>query len=158
MHFNRKVREYALQALYSIESIYYKYIFSHYFQHTIINTTNYNKINIKIIKYILLIFYKHFCIPKKIVNNGNFLIITLCKNIKIIDSIININLYHLTFSRLNIIEKNILRIAVYEILFTKIPNNIIINEAIEITKKYAMSKAFKFINGILNNIKNYTLI
>ncbi len=53
--------------------------------------------------------------------------------------------------RVNLIDKNILRIAIYELQHTDTPINIILNEAIEISKKYSTDEAPKFINGILGN-------
>ena len=53
--------------------------------------------------------------------------------------------------RVNLIDKNILRIAIYELKHTNTPINIVLNEAIEISKKYSTDEAPKFINGILGN-------
>ena len=53
--------------------------------------------------------------------------------------------------RVNLIDKNILRIAIYELKHTDTPINIVLNEAIEISKKYSTDEAPKFINGILGN-------
>ncbi len=53
------------------------------------------------------------------------------------------------FDRLNPIDKAILRIAFYELIHQKIPPNIVINEAIEICKKYSSDDSPKFVNGIL---------
>jgi len=50
------------------------------------------------------------------------------------------------------VDKSILRIAVYELLFTNTPSAIIMNEAIEISKKFCSESSGKFINGILNAV------
>jgi len=55
------------------------------------------------------------------------------------------------FDRLSAIDKNILRIAIYELKYTETPINVILNEAIEIAKKYASDDSPKFINGVLGN-------
>ena len=52
-------------------------------------------------------------------------------------------------SRMNLLDKNILRVAFYELLFTETPHNVVIDEAIEISKKYSTEESPKFINGIL---------
>ncbi len=55
--------------------------------------------------------------------------------------------------RLGNVELNILRFAIYELLYREdIPSNVTINEAIEITKKYTTIEASKFVNGILGKI------
>jgi N utilization substance protein B len=46
----------------------------------------------------------------------------------------------------------ILRIAIYEILFTSTPAAVIMNEAIEISKKFCSESSGRFINGILNAV------
>ncbi len=48
----------------------------------------------------------------------------------------------------------ILRIAVYEIMFTSTPAAVIMNEAIEISKKFSSESSGKFINGILNAVSD----
>ncbi|HRR96410.1 MAG TPA: transcription antitermination factor NusB, partial [Candidatus Ratteibacteria bacterium] len=59
------------------------------------------------------------------------------------------------FNRLGVIDRNILRIGTYELLFEeKIPAVVSINEAIEIAKKYGTEDSPKFINGVLHKIKD----
>ena len=63
---------------------------------------------------------------------------------------------HLTQGGINDIgsvEKSILRLAVYEILFTSLDKPVVINEAIELSKKLASDGAPKFMNGLLDNIE-----
>jgi transcription antitermination protein NusB len=52
-------------------------------------------------------------------------------------------------SRINAIDKSILRLAFYELLFTDTHFNIVLNEAIELAKRYSTEESPKFINGIL---------
>ncbi|MBQ7198317.1 MAG: transcription antitermination factor NusB [Selenomonadaceae bacterium] len=61
-----------------------------------------------------------------------------------------------TLSRLSTADRNILRLAVYEMVFAekKIPVSVAINEAIELAKKYGADDSSRFINGILNAIGN----
>ena len=56
-------------------------------------------------------------------------------------------------NRMAFVDRNIIRIAVYEILFCKdIPPRVAINEAIDIGKKYGTDGSGAFINGILDSI------
>lgn len=58
-------------------------------------------------------------------------------------------------SRMAVLDRCILRIAVCELSFdADIPPAIVINEAIEIAKKYSGTEAANFINGILDAVKN----
>ncbi len=50
------------------------------------------------------------------------------------------------------VEKSILRLAIYEIKFKKLDKAIVINEAIELSKKLASDSAPKFVNGLLDKI------
>ena len=56
-----------------------------------------------------------------------------------------------TFERLTLVEKNILRLGLYEILdFEETPQVVAINEAIELTKKFSDDRSARFVNGILS--------
>ncbi len=60
-----------------------------------------------------------------------------------------------SLERIGLVERNILRFAIYELLFMpEIPPNVTINEAIEVAKRYGADDAPSFINGILDRIKN----
>ncbi len=54
-------------------------------------------------------------------------------------------------SRISRIAKSILRLAVYETVFTETPPKAVINEAVELAKTYDDERSAKFINGILNS-------
>ena len=56
-------------------------------------------------------------------------------------------------SRMSPVDRNIIRIAVYEMLYKDdIPHKVAINEAIEIGKKFGTEKSGHFINGILDSL------
>ena len=55
-------------------------------------------------------------------------------------------------SSLDPIERNALRLAVYEMLFTKTDVPIIINESIRLTKKYGSADGHKYVNALLDKI------
>lgn len=59
---------------------------------------------------------------------------------------------HWKLYRMAGIDRNILRIAIYELLYEKIPATIAINEAIEIGKKYGTEDSGAFINGVLDHL------
>lgn len=55
--------------------------------------------------------------------------------------------------RMAVIDRNILRLGVFELLFaTDIPPKVTINEAVELAKKYGDLESSKFVNGILDKI------
>ena len=62
------------------------------------------------------------------------------------------------FERLAVVDRNILRLAVYEMLFRpEIPPVVSINEAIEIAKKFSSAESGKFVNGLLDRVKKELL-
>ena len=57
-------------------------------------------------------------------------------------------------SRMALVDRNILRMAVYEMLYVEdIPAKVSINEAIELGKRYSTQQSGSFINGILDRIR-----
>lgn len=74
-------------------------------------------------------------------------------NLEKIDRVIQEAAEHWKIERMAAVDRNILRSAVYEILYRKdIPSAVTINEALEIAKKYSSSESVPFINGLLDKI------
>ena len=69
-----------------------------------------------------------------------------------IDSLANKYLSNWTIDRLNKVDKAILSIGIYELVYTDIPSVVAINEALELSKKYSDEAVTKMINGVLDNI------
>ena len=60
---------------------------------------------------------------------------------------------HWDLERMAVVDRNILRLAVYELLWTAaVPPKVAINEAIEIAKKFGTKESSRFINGLLDRI------
>ena len=74
------------------------------------------------------------------------------KNIVKIDKNLSEHLQKRDIKEVGAVEKAILRLSIYEIVFTKLDKAIVINEAIELAKKLASDNAPKFINGLLDSI------
>jgi len=56
--------------------------------------------------------------------------------------------------RIDIIDRTILKIALYEMLFDpQVPPAVAINEAVELSKKYSSAVAYRFINGLLDRVR-----
>lgn len=72
-----------------------------------------------------------------------------------IDFIISMNLKNYTLDRLSVVDRSLLEIGAYELLFTDTPKNIVINEIVEISKEYSEVddyKTSKFNNAVLDAI------
>jgi N utilization substance protein B len=60
---------------------------------------------------------------------------------------------HWDLERMAVVDRNILRMAVYELLWAPdVPPKAVINEAIEIAKKFGTTESSRFINGVLDRI------
>ena len=60
---------------------------------------------------------------------------------------------HWALERMSMIDRNILRLGICELLFeTSTPPKVVINEAVEISKKFGSADSPDFINGILDNV------
>ena len=70
-----------------------------------------------------------------------------------IDDIIVRYTEHWELDRMAVVDRNILRLAVYELGWTaETPPKVVINEAIEIAKKFGTRESSRFINGILDRV------
>lgn len=63
-------------------------------------------------------------------------------------------------TRMSAVDRNIMRMSIYELLYEpETPYLVVINEAIEIAKRFGTDKSSQFINGILDGIlKRYNLV
>jgi transcription antitermination protein NusB len=69
-----------------------------------------------------------------------------------IDAILNDALIDWQLNRLAEIDRQILRIAVADMLFLETPRQIAINEAVELAKRYSVEDGYRFINGVLRTV------
>jgi N utilization substance protein B len=77
------------------------------------------------------------------------------KHLKNIDSTIQRLAPEWPINQVTIIDRNILRIGIYELVFSKrndVPPKVAINEAIELAKSFGGSSSGKFINGVLGSL------
>jgi N utilization substance protein B len=81
------------------------------------------------------------------------LILKVVETSRELDALIKGRVKNWEFSRLAVIDKIILRMAICELLyFEDIPPKVSINEAIEIARTYSTEKSDKFVNGVLDSI------
>ena len=75
------------------------------------------------------------------------------ENLKQCDELISGSTIKWQFTRLSPVDKSILRLSVYQLKFcTDIPPKVVINEAIELAKKYSTDKSPAFVNGVLDAV------
>lgn len=74
-------------------------------------------------------------------------------NLEEVDERIRSRAEHWRISRMALVDRNLLRLAVYEFLHEPTPRTVTINEALEIARRFSTYEATQFINGILDAIK-----
>ena len=71
-----------------------------------------------------------------------------------IDPILAAHAEHWRLTRMAIVDRLILRLAVFEFLYSRdIPRKVVINEALELARTFSSDDAVKFVNGILDGIR-----
>ncbi len=73
-------------------------------------------------------------------------------NLAPIDAMIARVAEHWTIERMAAVDRNILRMAIFELQHTATPVRVIINEAVELAKRYSTEDSGRFVNGLLGNM------
>ncbi len=98
-------------------------------------------------------FWEHFPEPQEIRLYANQLIQGVLLNRPLVDQWIERSTDNWSLDRLSMVDRNILRMAIYEMLFVEeVPVKVSINEAMEIAKLYSGEQSCGFINGILDRV------
>jgi len=84
---------------------------------------------------------------------ANDLVLGTLEHNKAIDDKIRTRAEHWRIERMAVVDRNVLRLAVYEFLYQDTPHTVVINEALEIARRFSTFEATQFINGILDAIK-----
>jgi N utilization substance protein B len=74
-----------------------------------------------------------------------------------IDKSIEAKSEHWRLERMPVVDRNILRLAIYELSQQAVPAPIIIDEALELARKFSNDESISFINGILDAVHRQTL-
>jgi N utilization substance protein B len=77
------------------------------------------------------------------------------QRMKEIDRLIQGHTKNWRLGRMAAVDRNILRLAVFELVSdAETPGTVVINEALEIAKKFSTNESAQFVNGVLDSIKN----
>jgi N utilization substance protein B len=91
----------------------------------------------------------------KVVEYANELVLGVCNHLADIDAHIQSAAREWPLQQMARIDKNILRLAIYEILFNNtVPAKAAINEAVELAKSFGSDASSRFVNGVLGTIFN----
>lgn len=104
-------------------------------------------------KVVLDLFWKVEEAPTDVRQFATDLVEGVYRNRREIDQLIEKHSIHWRLSRMAVVDRNILRLGVYELLYLHdVPTSVILNEAIEIAKKFGTEDSGAFTNGILDNV------
>lgn len=135
MGLRRKSREVALQ-----------FLFSHDFQD--------RSCHADVLQEELEKFCDNFETNQKTLPYARQLVAGICDHQKDIDQLISSQSHNWRVSRMSLVDRNILRIAAFEMLHVQdVPATVAINEALEIAKRFAEPDSVSFINGILDGMQ-----
>jgi len=127
----RKSREFALQVLYQLN----------------ITKEDANRV--------LAQFQEHFSPEGEVDEFLKRLVLGVLEHCRELDRLIEQYSENWRLDRINMIDRNILRMALFELLYCEdIPPKVTINEAIDLGKRYGSDDSGSFINGILDRIQN----
>src|SRR6185295_8970355 len=132
MGHRRKAREYALQMLFQWD-----------ITHDSIDT-------------IMATFWETLEVPEpaEIIDFANALAVGAIEQVEKIDAIITRHADNWRLDRMAVVDRNLLRLAIHEFLHDgDMPKAVIINEAIEIARRFSAEESPQFINGILDSIR-----
>lgn len=109
-------------------------------------------------KNIIFNLYKKDLLPEaniKLIDDVGETYLDILSKLAEIDQVISNNLTNYSLNRLAFLDRAIIRLATYEMMFTDVPKEVIINEALELTKEYSdiNDKQRRFTNKLLDTIK-----
>ena len=84
---------------------------------------------------------------------SNKLVTGALDKINTIDDRIRTRAEHWRIERMAIVDRNVLRLAVYEFIYQDTPSTVAINEGLEIARRFSTYEATQFVNGILDAIR-----
>ena len=97
--------------------------------------------------------------PEKVGKFADYLFEGTLKRLEEIDAVIQKHTKNWRLSRMAVVDRNILRLAVFEFLSgSQTPETVVINEALDIARKYSTQESALFVNGILDSIKNELIV
>jgi N utilization substance protein B len=99
-------------------------------------------------------FWRARVVPPEVRTFAEALVRGAVENAEELDQVIQENAAHWSLARIAPVERNILRLAAFELLHRDdIPERVAINEAIELAKTYGSEESGAFVNGILDQIR-----
>lgn len=101
------------------------------------------------------LFWEHFNPSPALKDFARQLVAGVCEHRKQIDAVIESFSEHWRLDRITAVDRNILRMAIFELLMCPdTPTKVVLNEAVELGKRFGSDQSGAFINGILDRISH----
>jgi N utilization substance protein B len=101
------------------------------------------------------LFWQHFTPSDDLKEFSQKIVNGVCQHKEEIDTLIEKHSEHWRLKRMTIVDRNILRSAIFELMFCPdVPTKVVLNEAIELGKRFSSEKSGSFINGILDRVSH----
>lgn len=97
--------------------------------------------------------FQYFKVPTEIQSFISELVLGMFENLSQIDALLEKHAQNWKLSRMGFIDRNLLRMAVHELLHFPTPPHVIIDEAVELAKQFGTEETPAFVNAILDSIK-----
>jgi N utilization substance protein B len=97
-------------------------------------------------------FFSYFECPEATREKAEEICKGMLSDLKKIDALISETSIKWSISRMAVIDRTILRLSTYELLETKTPSKVILNEAVNLAKTYGTEHSGKFVNGLLDTL------
>lgn len=94
-------------------------------------------------------------VPGSVRRNAELMVSGILKDVGYIDSVIQRYAPALPVNLLAIVDRSVLRVAIYEMINREqVPSRVIINEATELASKFGSESSARFVNGVLGSVLN----
>jgi N utilization substance protein B len=101
----------------------------------------------------LKLYETNFCSPRLLSDFVREQVHGISEHLNEVDRMVSTHAENWRLGRMSAVDRNILRLAVYELLFrADIPPIVSINEAVDLSKKFGTGESGGFVNGILDSI------
>ena len=101
----------------------------------------------------LKVFFRHHRVPISSQPFVSHLVQGTAQHLAQIDEMLSRHATNWALDRMAIVDRNILRLGVFELLFNEeTPPKVVINEAVELAKRFGTTDSGKFVNGVLDSV------
>ncbi len=95
---------------------------------------------------------EHFVVPKGALEFGRELVTGVVARLPELDAIVSLHARNWRVSRMAVVDRNVLRLGAHELLHTQTPVAVVIDEAVDLARRFGSDRSPSFVNGVLDAI------